>query len=200
MENGTGRPVGAAQIMSYSVPTPGATFGLRLNALNNRAYKIILTLKGVAAADRFEIEVAHFPGFNSSLNSFSKNKAHSYCKGDFRIKFDQVQRNILLEKSVRFNKARLIIIAIPGQELEDLMAAFNKSRYFIDLLNKINVLHVRTLNLFKEKLTSDEGFKAMTSAELAKDYIISLYHNLSINSVIKVPYGYVITEFPGDQM
>ena len=67
VENGTGRAAGAAQIMSYSVPTPGATFGLCLNALNNRVYKIILSLKGVAAADRFEIEVDHFLGFNSSL-------------------------------------------------------------------------------------------------------------------------------------
>ena len=92
----------SSHITVYSITTPGSAFGIRLNALNNRIYKIVASLKGVPTSDRFEIETNNFQSFHSNLISFSKNYAHSYSNADFRIKFDQQERNMILEKTVRF--------------------------------------------------------------------------------------------------
>ena len=87
-------------------------------------------------------------------------------------------------------------LTIAENQIADLRSVLDRASHFMELLNKIEVLQIRTLNMFKEKLDSSTGFEAMKSVEGAKELLISLYHSLSAMFLVKVPYRYVINEFP----
>ena len=149
------------------------------------------------ASDCFEIESDKFQTFHSNLISFSKNYAHRYLNGEaISFKFDQQERKMILEKTDRFNKAKVTTLTIAENQIADLRSVLDRASHFMELLNKIEVLQIRTLNMFKEQLDSSTGFEAMESAEGAKELLISLYHSLSAMFLVKVPYRYVIKDFP----